>query len=132
MVNWLKWVGPGVLAILLVATPTSLAQSPSVVSVYSIWVQFSLRGHSQSEIESLLRNMDPKTMTQVKARLRRTVISNLRLRKIDDLYRHSRDTDDLKTVRESIATEIRFAGLQNDKELQSLIKEQFGIRFDLL
>jgi len=132
MTRWLKWAIPGTAALLLVATPLSWAQTNSVVSVYSIWVQFSLRGHSQGEIESLLRNMDPKTLEQVKDRLRQNVISNLRLKKIERQFQASRDTDDLNSVRESIATEIRFAGLQNDDELRFLIKEHFGIRFEKL
>ena len=118
------------LALLLVATPVGLAQAPSAVSVFSIWVRLSLRGFSQEEIESLLRNMDPKTLAAVKERLRRAVMANLQLKKIGEQVQKSRDKDDLNNVVSSIETEMRFAGMQNDKLLKLRIKNRYGIRLD--
>jgi hypothetical protein len=119
-----------VLALLLLATtPVTFAQtSPSAVSVFSIWVRLSLRGLSQEEIESVLRNMDPKTINEVKARLRRTVLANLQLKKVGEHIQLSRDSDDLSTVISSIETEIRFAGMQNDDRLKLEIKDRYGVR----
>ncbi|NIV21029.1 MAG: hypothetical protein GWN54_10650, partial [Gammaproteobacteria bacterium] len=85
--------------------------------MYSIWIRLSLRGLNQNEIESLMRNMAPETIAQVKARLRNTVLSNLQTKRIRERFRSSRDSDDLKNVLTSIETELRFAGLQNDEEL---------------
>ena len=73
----MKWILLAAAGLLLVSTPVGLAQAPSAVSVFSIWVRLSLRGFAQEEIESVLRNMDAKTLTEVKARLRRTVLANL-------------------------------------------------------
>ena len=112
---------------LIVLTPATLAQSQRFVNLYSVWIQLSLRGFPQEEIESLLRNMDAQVITDVKNRLRRTVISNLNLKKVGRLYLNSRDTDDLNVVRSTIETELRFSGLQNDEEIKILIQEQFGI-----
>lgn len=125
-----KWLILATLGLLLVATPVSLAQAPSSVSVFSIWVRLSLRGFSQEEIESLLRNMDAKTVVAVKERLRRAVMSNLQLKKIGKQVRQSRDKDDLNNVVSSIETEIRFAGMQGDKLLKLMIKNRYGIRLD--
>jgi hypothetical protein len=125
---WIKWISIGSLLIAALATPVSQAQTPPpAVSVYSIWLRLSLRGYSQEEIESALRNMDPKTIEEVKGRLRRAVLSNLRLKKVRDRFQTSRDKRDLQDVANAIQTEIRFAGLENDDELKRLIEEGFGI-----
>lgn len=125
--KWILLVGAG---LLLVSTPVGLAQAPTAVSVFSIWVRLSLRGFAQEEIESVLRNMDAKTLTEVKARLRRTVLANLQLKKVGEQLRFSRDKDDLNNVISSIETEIRFAGMQNDDLLKLQIKDRYGIRLD--
>jgi hypothetical protein len=109
------------------STPLTQAQAPSAVSIYSIWIRLSLRGLNQSEIESLMRNMDPKNIAEVKERLRITVMSNLEAKKIRERFLHSRDTDDLKNVLTSIDTELRFAGMEQDDELRLRIKDHFGI-----
>ncbi len=57
--HWLKCLLPGMVLLLLASTPISMAQAPPAVSIYSIWIRLSLRGFNQSEIESLMRNMDP-------------------------------------------------------------------------
>ena len=126
----MKWILLAAAGLLLVSTPVGLAQAPSAVSVFSIWVRLSLRGFAQEEIESVLRNMDAKTLTEVKARLRRTVLANLQLKKVGEQLRFSRDKDDLNNVISSIETEIRFAGMQNDKLLKLQIKDRYGIRLD--
>ena len=128
MMRWMRWGILAVLVSVLMATTISNAQTPpNAVSVYSIWVRLSLRGYSQEEIESLLKNMDAKTIDDVKARLRRSVLSNLRLKRVKERFQASRDKGDLYDVLSSIETEIRFAGLENDDELKSEIRERFGI-----
>ena len=128
----MKWILLAAAGLLLVSTPVGLAQAPSAVSVFSIWVRLSLRGFAQEEIESVLRNMDAKTLNEVKARLRRTVLANLQLKKVGEQLQFSRDKDDLNNVISSIETEIRFAGMQNDKLLKLQIKDRYGIRLDRL
>lgn len=128
--KWPAWLLISML--LLLAGSTPLAQSPSTVSLYSIWIRLSLRGMNQGEIESLMRNMAPKTIGEVKKRLRDTVISNLKARKIPELFRASRDSDDLKSVLISIETELRFAGLQNDEDIKQMIKNDLGIPINRL
>ncbi len=130
--RWIKRLLLGLLVVFLFSSPHSLAQAPSGVSVFSIWVRLSLRGYSQHEIESLLRNMDEKTIEGAKARLRRTVLANLQLKKIRAQIRKSRDKDDLNNVVSSIETEIRFAGMQDDSLLKLMIKDVYGIRLDRL
>lgn len=118
------------LGLTLFSAPISLAQGPSAISIYSIWVRLSLGGFSQLEIESMLRNMDPKTIEDVKNRLRRTILSHLQLKKIRKQIKTSRDKDDLNNVVNSIETEIRFAGMQSDDQLKLMIKDRYGIRLD--
>ena len=128
----IRWMLLALTLLLMASTPITLAQtSPSAVSVFSIWVRLSLRGFSQQEIESVLRNMDDKTLNEVKNRLRRTVLANPQLKKVGKQIRLSRDSDDLATVISSIQTEIRFAGMQNDELLKLRIKDRYGIRLDL-
>jgi len=124
---WLRTSLMAMLAMLLIGAPVSPAANPRVINLYSVWVELALRGHPQEEIESLLRNMDPETIEEVKERLRRTVISNLDLKKLGQLYRTSRDKDDLNVIVHSIQTELRFASLENDEEIRMMIQDRFGI-----
>jgi hypothetical protein len=117
------------IALVLIGSPVAPAQN-RVINLYSVWVQLALRGHPQEEIESLLRNMDPQTIEEVKARLRRTVLANLELKKLGQLYRASRDKDDLNVIVRSIQTELRFASLENDEEIRMMIQDRFGIPRD--
>ncbi len=123
----LLWILAVLLLLVIGVTPVSLAQAPTSVSIYSIWIRLSLRGYNQSEIESLMRNLDPKSISRVKERLRNTVISNLEAKKIRERFNTSRDSDDLNSVLTSIETELRFAGMQNDDQLKLMIKDRFGI-----
>ena len=127
MSAWIKWALILVILVAGVATPVSQAQTPSSINVYSIWLRMSLRGYSQQEIESALRNMDAKTMDEVRSRLRSTVLSNLRLKKVRERFLASKDKGDLQGVVDTIETEIRFAGLENDTDLKHQIEERFGI-----
>ena len=132
--RWLKRALPVLLLFMLALPPLSTAQSQKGVppSLYSIWVRLSLRGYNQAEIESLLRNMDAKAIADVKQRLRQIVLSNLELRKVRSRYLKSRDSDDLVTLRLSIETEIRFAGMETDTVLREMIIDRFGIPLDRL
>ena len=122
--NWILLV---MALVLLVIAPAGLAQAPAGTSIFSIWVRLSLRGFNQEEIESLLQNLDRKSVESVKVRLRRTVLGNLELKKISERIRKSRDKDDLNIIVSSIETEIRFAGMQNDRRLKLMIKDRFGV-----
>lgn len=130
--RWLKGAIVALVLVLGAAAPVSMAQAPSAVSIYSIWIRLSLRGLNQSEIESLMRNMDPKSIAEVKERLRNTVISNLETKGVRERYLTSRDSDDLKSVKTAIDTELRFAGLQQDEEVRLMIKNRFGIPLERL
>lgn len=126
----LRLAGMLAAAMLLISTPLAPAQNQRIVNLYSVWVQLALRGHPQEEIESLLRNMDPATIEDVKTRLRRTVIANLELKKLGQFYRASRDKDDLNVVVHTIQTELRFASLENDEQVRMMIKDRFGVPID--
>lgn len=132
MKAWTKWVLIALVLMASLAAPVSQAQTPPAINVYSIWLRLSLRGFSQEEIESALRNMDAKTLDEVKARLRRTVLANLRLKKVRERFHASRDKGDLQDVMSTIETEIRFAGLENDNELKREIEEAFGVPINRL
>lgn len=127
MRRWMKWAVLGGVLLLTAATPVSMAQAPSSISIYSIWIRLSLRGLNQNEIESLMRNMDPAAIAEVKKRLRDTVLSNLETKHVAERFLSSRDSDDLKSVLSTIETELRFAALQNDDEIKLMIRDRFGI-----
>jgi hypothetical protein len=57
-------------------------------------------------------------------------VANLELKKLGQLYRASRDKDDLNVIVHMIQTELRFASLENDEELRMLIKDRFGVPVD--
>lgn len=127
MRRWMRWTLLGLTLLMASATPVTMAQAPSTFSLYSIWVRLSLRGLNQNEIESLMRNMDPAAIAQVKQRLRVTVLDNLEVKRVRERFLASRDSDDLKSVVTTIETELRFAGMQHDDELKLMIKDRFGI-----
>jgi hypothetical protein len=127
---WFRTLLMVAIVLLLIGSPVAPAANPRIVNLYSVWLQLALRGHPQEEIESLLRNMDPQTIEEVKARLRRTVVANLELKKLGQLYRSSRDKDDLNVIVHSIQTELRFASLENDEEIRMMIQDRFGIPRD--
>jgi hypothetical protein len=116
---------------LLVGTPTAPAQNPNIGKLYSAWIQLSLRGLPQQEIESLLEYAaNPNDLEHVRRRLRLTVISKLELKRLGQIYRAARDKDDLNVVARQIQTELRFAGLENDIDVRMQIKDRFGIPMD--
>lgn len=94
---------------------------------FSMWVKLSLMGYSQSEIESTLQNVDAKELDMVRHRLRSNVITNLQHMNIQNEIRNSTNTQDLKFVIDKIRTEIRFAGLEKDHHVRSMIRDKFGI-----
>jgi hypothetical protein len=74
--------------------------------------------------------MDAKTLDEVKTRLRKSVLANLRLKRVRERFQASRDKGDLQDVLSSVETEIRFAGLESDEELKFEISERLGIPID--
>ncbi len=126
---WIKWALISAVLIVGVASPVSQAQTPPALgfNIYSNWLKLSLRGYSQEEIESAMSNIGADNMKELKGRLRRTVLGNLRLKKVKERFQASRDKGDLQDVLSTVETEIRFAGLENDDELKHQIEERYGI-----
>jgi len=115
---------------LMIGVPPGLGQQPPAhnrENLYSIWMKLSMMGHNQSEIEGILSGVTEKQLLRLKNRLRRDVmdtLSYLNLRNEIDLSRTERD---LMMIRDKIRTEIRFAGLENDRLLPLMIRHEFGI-----
>lgn len=122
------------LTIFLIINPifTAFSQGGSQYNLYSDWTKLSLTGKNQEEIEFYFRGSGEQAILKVKKRLRRSVIQNLKRMGIQRLIQRSQDQDDLNAIREKILTEIRFSGLQNDKEIIMSVKEEFGIRVEAL
>ena len=119
-----------ILIALMIGVPPSLGQQApqeKQENLYSIWMKLSMMGHNQSEIESILSDIGEKQLLRLKNRLRHDVmdtLSYLNLRNEIDLSRTERD---LVQIRDKIRTEIRFAGLENDRLLPLMIRHKFGI-----
>ena len=117
------------LVALLVLVPPGLGQQPVVdnrVNMYSAWLKLSLMGHSQSEIEAILKTV-PEQLHNIKHQLRRDVLNALKRLNLVQEIQMSTTEQELITIREKIRTEIRFAGMENDQYLRSMIRHQFGI-----
>ncbi len=117
------------LALMIGAPPGLGQQAPAEKqeNLYSVWMKLSMMGHNQSEIESILSDITKKQLLRLKNRLRRDVmdtLSYINLRNEIDLSRTERD---LVLIRDKIRTEIRFAGLENDRLLPLMIRHKFGI-----
>ena len=105
------------------------AVPPKKTNPYSQWVQLSLRGYSQEEIEARLAEISPKEIKQVKQRLRNRVMSNLKLRQAKKRLKNSLDVDDVNVVLGWVRLELRFAGMQNDALLREMIRNHLEISF---
>ena len=123
-----------VLVVLLVAflvgVPPGLGQQPPAgnrVNLYSIWLKLSMMGHNQSEIEGILTGITEQQLQRLKNRLRRDVLETLMHHNLHNEIELSRTEQDLVMIRDIIRTEIRFAGLENDRLLQRMIRHKFGI-----
>ncbi|MGK0290684.1 MAG: hypothetical protein ACI86H_002143 [bacterium] len=102
-------------------------QTTDVGNLYSRWIQLSLGGKSQSEIEYFFRGINDKSLKKVKARLRFAVIANLKRKGVHQILAQSTDTDDLNVAKQKIRTEIRFMGMEHDTKLKLSIKDEFGL-----
>ncbi|MFH2129977.1 MAG: hypothetical protein ABIK68_06355 [bacterium] len=101
-------------------------------NMYTKWITLALVGKNQAEIEYFFRNEKDATIDQVKQRIRHTVVENLRRAGINRLIEESSDADDLNVVIRKIIIEIRYAGMELDKDLRLSIKEEFGVQLERL
>lgn len=101
-------------------------------NMYTKWITLALVGKNQAEIEYFFRNEKETTIEQVKRRIRFAVVENLRRSGIKRLIEESSDADDLNVVIRKIIIEIRYAGMELDKDLRLSIKEEFGIQLERL
>jgi len=65
-------------------------------------------------------------------RIRSAVIENLRRAGIRTLIGEATDADDLNVVIRKIIIEIRYVGLELDRDLRLSIKEEFGVELERL
>ena len=118
------------LAALLIGVPPGLGQQLPVDirgNLYSIWLKLSMMGHNQSEIEGILTGITEQQLQRLKNRLRRDVLETLMHHNLHNEIELSRTEQDLGMIRDIIRTEIRFAGLENDRLLLRMIRHKFGI-----
>ncbi len=101
-------------------------------NMYTKWITLALVGKNQAEIEYFFRNEKETTIEQVKRRIRYAVVENLRRAGIKRLIEESSDADDLNVVIRKIIIEIRYAGMELDKDLRLSIKEEFGVQLERL
>ena len=119
-----------ILIALMIGVPPGLGQQASPEkqeNLYSIWMKLSMMGHNQSEIESILSDISEKQLLRLKNRLRRDVMDTLTYLNLRNEIDLSRTERDLVMIRDKIRTEIRFAGLENDRLLPLMIRHKFGI-----
>ncbi|NQU63910.1 MAG: hypothetical protein HQ517_06455 [SAR324 cluster bacterium] len=101
-------------------------------NIYTKWITLALVGKNQAEIEFFFRNEKNQSIEQVKRRIRHAVVENLRRAGIRQLIEESADVDDLNVVIRKIIIEIRYAGMELDKDLRLSIKEEFGVQLERL
>ena len=115
---------------LMIGVPPSLGQQAPVEgqeNLYSVWMKLSMMGNNQSEIEGILSDITDKQLLRLKNRLRRDVMNTLTYLNLRNEIDLSRTERDLVHIRDIIRTEIRFAGLENDRLLPLMIRHKFGI-----
>ncbi|MBF0289698.1 MAG: hypothetical protein HQM14_17940 [SAR324 cluster bacterium] len=115
--------------------PLTMGQAPpasNINNLFSIWAKLSLTGYTQSEIETTLEHVDSKLLQKVKHRLRLNVIQNLARMNLKQEFMTSTTQHDLTAVTNKIRMEIRFAGLENDRYLRVMIRNNFGVPLTLI
>lgn len=115
--------------------PLTMGQAPpasNINNLFSIWAKLSLTGYTQSEIETALDHVEPKLLQRVKHRLRLNVIQNLARMNLKEEFMNSTTQHDLTVVTNKIRMEIRFAGLENDRYLRVMIRNNFGVPLNLI
>ncbi len=108
------------------------AKTKSGGNIYTKWITLALVGKNQAEIEYFFRNEKDQSIEQVKQRIRHAVVENLRRAGIKRLIDESADVDDLNVIIRKIIIEIRYAGMELDKDLRLSIKEEFGVQLERL
>ena len=101
-------------------------------NIYTKWITLALLGKNQSEIEFYFRNEKEAAVERVKERIRFTVLENLRRSGIRKMIDGISDADDINVIVDKILIEIRFAGLEHDRDLRLSIKEEFGLELENL
>ncbi len=96
-------------------------------NIYTKWITLALLGKNQAEIEYYFRNEKEASIDRVKRRIRSAVLENLRRSGIKSMISTSSDADDFNVIITKILLEIRYAGLEHDRDLLLSIKEEFGI-----
>lgn len=101
-------------------------------NIYTKWITLALLGKNQSEIEFYFRNEKETTIERVKERIRFAVLENLRRSRIRTMISKMSDADDLNVIVNKILIEVRFAGMEHDRDLLLSIKEEFGLEIENL
>ena len=118
------------LVALMIGVPPGLGQQPPADNrdnLYSVWLKLSMMGHNQSEIERILAGITEQQLLRLKNRLRRDVLATLQHLNLSSEIELSRTEQDFVMIRDKIRSEIRFAGLENDRLLPRMIRHKFGI-----
>lgn len=113
---------------IMYSTITIFAQSSdeTAMNTYEQWMDLSLKGKNQSEIEYFFRKIKPESLEKVKERLRKSVIYNLKIKNLEQKINHIYDLDDIYVLKNIINSEIRFVSLEMDETLKIKINEEFG------
>ena len=101
-------------------------------NIYTKWIKLALLGKNQSEIEYFFRNEKESSILQVKERIRFAVLENLRRSGLKSMIARISDADDFNVIINKILIEIRYAGMEHDRDLVLSIKEEFGVEIENL
>lgn len=101
-------------------------------NIYTNWIKLALLGKNQSEIEYFFRNEKESSILQVKERIRFAVLENLRRSGLKSMIARISDADDFNVIINKILIEIRYAGMEHDRDLVLSIKEEFGVEIENL
>lgn len=121
------------IAALVFLSTSSMAQPvKDSGNIYTKWMTLALLGKNQAEIEYYFRNEKEATIDRVKERIRFAVLENLRRAGLKTLLEKVSDADDLNVIIRKIVIEIRYAGMEHDRDLLLSIKEEFGVELQRL
>ena len=93
------------------------------------WMQLSLTGKGQSEIELYFvdRKVPEEDIEKVKSRLRSHLMNRLRSKHITRRLEEASETNAIEIVIQTIRDEMRYFGLEADRAVRYDIKEEFGV-----
>ena len=95
-------------------------------SLITTWLRLAATGRSQSEIESMLKGLDPGSLETLKEELRIMVLLRLEQRSLKELLEKARDRSETRDIQRLVRAVVAAYSLEVDDKVREQIRQKFG------